>query len=267
MSYFICHMKYGITILHFALWSVTGQILRLPLRSLLFLLAPQVKEQRQQGSQREDREDSQQAHQNQAVRPAIRVVHITVKDDLIGERSDSSGRSVDHSEADVERRVFDPVKITRELALRRQDHNAAGVAVLLRYRVPDVAKADGLRQCLNRRLVAGQELPARFRAGPVIPGQIFRLLRRRQLGPFTRVETHGQIDELLAGRHRQPLHSAEQAVQNLRAEARAVVIDQRQNDRLVFEILRQLHRSSVLISEFQIERNLIVQKLVYADVL
>src|SRR5882672_12510129 len=64
--------------------SVTSQVLRLPLRRSLFLLAPQVKEQRQQSSQRQASEDSQHAHHDQTVCPTIRVVHITVKDDLIG---------------------------------------------------------------------------------------------------------------------------------------------------------------------------------------
>src|SRR5262245_6226395 len=250
-----------------SLWRVTSQVLRLPLRRSLFLLAPQVEEERQQSGQRQSGEDSQHAHHDQAVGPTLRVVHITIKNDLIGERSDLSRRSVDHAEAQVARRVFDPVKITRDLALRRQDHNAAGVGVLLRHRVPDVTKADGLRQRLDGRLVAGQEMPAGFSAGFVIPAQIFRLLRRRQLRLFARIEAHAQVDELLAGSHRQRLQRPEQSGQHLCAEARAAVIDQRQHHRLVFEILSQLDRPPALVAEFQIERNLVVQKLIYANVL
>src|SRR5262245_10553187 len=110
----------------FALWSVTGEILRLPLSRLLFLLASQVNEQRRHSGQRKDREDSKQSHHDQAIGSTLRVVHITVKDGYISERSDLAGRSIDNSEAQVARRIFDAIKITRELALRRQDHNATG---------------------------------------------------------------------------------------------------------------------------------------------
>src|SRR5262245_40924792 len=259
-------ISYGKWKISLSLLRVTSQVMRLPLRRSLFLLAPQVEKERQQSRQRQSGEDSQHAHHDQAVGPTLRVVHITIKNDLIGERSDLSRRGVDHAEAQVARRVFDPVKITRDLALWRQDHNAAGVGVLLRHRVPDVTKADGLRQRLDGRLVAGQEMPAGFSAGFVIPAQIFRLLRRRQLRLFARIEAHAQVDELLAGSHRQRLQRPEQSGQHLCAEARAAVIDQRQHHRLVFEILSQLDRPPALVAEFQIERDLVVQKLIYADV-
>src|SRR5262245_29431832 len=67
-----------------SLRRVTSQALRLPLRRSLFLLAPQVKEERQKSHQRKAGEDPQQPHQDQGVGPALRIIHITIKNDLIG---------------------------------------------------------------------------------------------------------------------------------------------------------------------------------------
>src|SRR5262249_9696780 len=114
MSHAIFHRSYEIwhVTLYFSLWSVAGQVLRLPLRRFLFLFPPQIKKQRRQSSQSHGAEDSQHAHHDQTVSSALRVVLIAVENDPVGERSDLSGRSVNHSEAQVARSVFDPVKIT-----------------------------------------------------------------------------------------------------------------------------------------------------------
>src|SRR5262249_17469107 len=93
-------------------WRMTSQVLRLPLGLFLFLLIPQEKKECHQSRPGHPPEDSQQTHHDQTVGSPLRVVHVAIKDNLIGERSDLARRRVHHSEAQVSRRIFDSVKIT-----------------------------------------------------------------------------------------------------------------------------------------------------------
>ena len=65
---------------------------------------------------------------------------------------------------------------------RASGSRAGGVGVVLRLRVVGVAEPDRVGQRVDRRLVAGQEVPARLGARAVVALEVAPLLRRGQLG-------------------------------------------------------------------------------------
>ena len=91
-----------------------------------------------------------------------------------------------------------------------------------------------------------QPLPG---AGAVVPLQVGRLLRRRQLRRLLRIEAHGDDVELLADAELQHAQRARQAVQHLRAEHRALVVHERQDHRPLAEELAEPHVTAGFVLE------------------
>jgi hypothetical protein len=142
------------------------------------------------------------------------------------------------------------------------------VRELLRRLVPHVAEADRVRHPVDLALVAREEVPAL--GGPPAPValEVGLLLARGQLGPFRRVEAHGHDLELLARRKVQPLERDDHPVQNLVAQHRALIVDEREDDGpVLLEELAEPHLAPGLVAQHGVERQLLVQALLDADLL
>ena len=79
---------------------------------------------------------------------------------------------------------------------------------------------------------------------------------------FARVETDSHHVKLVSDLKRQHAKRSHHAVEHLRAEHRAVVVDKREHDRLVTEVLAQLYRLSAFVMKDEIEGELLVELLV-----
>src|SRR5438034_3460464 len=110
-------------------------------------------------------------------------------------------------------------------------------------------------------------MPARLRARAVVTLYISLLLCRGQLRRFAWIETYGYDFVLLTDVEGHLPERREHPVQHLSTKHRAGVVDQRQHDRFLAEELAQLHFPALLVFENRVERNLLVQFLIDADVL
>ena len=80
-------------------------------------------------------------------------------------------------------------------------------------------------------------MPTVRRPGPAILIHVGQLFLRRHAGSFSRIETDRNHVELFAGIEWKNPQAAKQAVQDECAQHRAVVIIERQDDRLLAEII------------------------------
>ncbi len=183
---------------------------------------------------------------------------------LVGRRADPAVGRLDQAQPQVARRVGNVVEVARDAALRRQHHDAAGVRELVVGRVVAVAEADRPRELVNRPLFAGEEVPAGLGARSAVALQVGALLGRGQLRRLARVETNGQNVEVAAHVERHLQQGADQSVEHLRAEHRAAVVRQDQDDRPLAEVVAEPDGLPRLIAEGQVERHLRVEFLVEA---
>ena len=82
---------------------------------------------------------------------------------------------------------------------------------------------------------------------------------------LSRIEADQHDLEVATGVERKHPHRARDGVQHLRAEHRARVVDERDDDGLRPEVLAQSNSASVLVAELQIERESLVDLLIEAD--
>src|SRR5205085_10342260 len=75
----------------------------------------------------QDAADADDPENGRAVFCARWIIVIAEQQDVIDGRTNPSGRSVHQAEAHVAPGVFDAIKVTRDAAVRGQEHHAAGV--------------------------------------------------------------------------------------------------------------------------------------------
>ena len=133
----------------------------------------------------------------------------------------------------------------------RDRDQCARVRVLFGHWIPHITKPDGSGERLDLRLIAGKKMPAfgRFRASE--PFDVLGFFGGRQFRFFPRVETDCQTYKIFARLHRERFEHAEQSRQSHRAKLRAIVIDQRQNDRFILEIFSKFDRPARLIAKLK----------------
>ena len=129
-----------------------------------------------------------------------------------------------------------------------------------------IPEPHGLGQLVDRRLVAGQKVPAFGSAGTTVKPDVERFFGRRERGLLARVKAHRHHVELIAYVKLELLQAFEQSVKHHGAEHRALIVDQGEDRRLVAEIVCEPHRLSGFVSELEIERDLLVESLVDAHV-
>ena len=101
-----------------------------------------------------------QVHGDRAVLAGRRIVVEAEQENLVHRRADLIARRLHQAQADIARRILHAVEILRYPALRGQDHDGAGVSVLVGLRVVLVMEPDGIGQRADVSLVAGEKVPA-----------------------------------------------------------------------------------------------------------
>ena len=202
-----------------------------------------------------------------AVAAGLGVVLVAVEQDLVDGGADLPARRVHQREAEVLRRVLDAEEVVGDLPLGGRHEDPGGVGELLRLHVPHVAEADRLREAVHGLLRPGQEVPALVGPRPLVAGHVGLLLRRGEDRPLLRVEADGQDLELLPGHEGEHLERPRQAVQAERAEHRAVVVDEAQDDGLLPEVVAELHVLPRLVLEGEVQGDRVAQLLVEPDLL
>ena len=101
--------------------------------------------------------------------------------------------------------------------------------------------------------------------GPPVVGQVARLLVGGEPEVVFRVDADDDHVEVLAGVERQRLQRAGHAVEHLRAQHRALVVGEGEHHRARAEELAELHVVAVFVAEHQVERQLLPDLLVDAD--
>src|ERR1700689_4876985 len=96
------------------------------------------------------------------------VIAEAVKENGVGEAAYFSAGGFREGDAEVFGGVIDAKEIARELAVRRNNHNPAGMCEHLEFGVPDISESDGLGEGVNGWLLAGEEMPTGFGAGAVV---------------------------------------------------------------------------------------------------
>src|SRR5205085_2843509 len=110
-----------------------------------------------------------------------------------------------------------------------------------------------------------EEMPSRRSAGAFVALQVVCLLCGRKRGRLTRIEADGDDLEIAAWFERQHGERTGQAVEHLRAEHRAVVVHEREDDRSSAEIIGEVYGSAVRVDKRQVQRNRLVQSLIESD--
>src|SRR5215813_545729 len=87
-------------------------------------------------------------------------------------------------------------------------------------------------------------------------------LGRGQFRSLARIEADDDDLELFARDKRERLQTAGQPVQHLVTKHRALVINEREDDRFAVEVIAEPDRLSRLVAEGEIERNLFIQPLI-----
>jgi hypothetical protein len=82
---------------------------------------------------------------------------------------------------------------------------------------------------------------------------------------LSRVEAHGDDVELLPRFEVHDPERSDEPIEHLRAEHRAFVVHERQNDRPPAEVLAEPDRLAGFVGELQIERDLMIQALIDPD--
>ena len=82
--------------------------------------------------------------------------------------------------------------------------------ILARFGIKVVAEADGVGEPVDRRILAGEEMPTIGRSRPVVAREICLLFRRREIGPSVWIETDGQHFEIFSGVERHVDHRSAQ---------------------------------------------------------
>ena len=117
------------------------------------------------------------------------IVVIAEQQHLGGGRADFIGGSLDQTQAEIPGLVFDPVEVARDLALRSQDHDRAGVGELLADGVVFVMESHGVGEAFDRVGSAGQKMPALLGARAIVLIEVVTLLCSGELPGFLRIKT------------------------------------------------------------------------------
>ena len=112
---------------------------------------------------------------HQAVSAGGGVVVKAVQQDAVGDRSGLSHRWPRPAKAEGPPGRSRCHRSSGTSCPRGEDDDAAGVGVLLEFGVPCIAEADRFGQAIDRRLRAGEEMPALAGIGPLIGSEVVLL--------------------------------------------------------------------------------------------
>ena len=219
----------------------------------------QEREERQHG---QDSAQADQAEHGRAVFTRRRVVVVTEQQEVVDRRADALLGRFDQAEPEVARRELDAVEVFRDVSFRRQHLDGGAVRELLDRVVVLVAEPDRLGERVDRRLSgrSGSASPAPSAAGRSARGSWPSSARPARA--LARVEAHHDDVELAAGLEVHHRERADQPVEHLRAEHRALVVRERDHDRPLAEVVAEPHLLAGLVDERQIQRQLPIEVLI-----
>lgn len=181
---------------------------------------------------------------------------VAEKEHRVRGRADAAFGGFDQPEPHVTRRILHAIEVTRDAPFRRQNHDGGGVSKLASRLVVGIAEADGVRDRLDGRLRSRQKVPAAVRRALSVEPGVDLVFLGSLLGPVLRVEADGDRLIVCAELEGNSLQGPQLAVQNFGAHERTIEIDQRQDDRLLAEVITEPHRLARLVNESQIRREL-----------
>src|SRR5258707_5201897 len=138
---------------------------------------------------------------------------------------------------------------------------------LIDLRVVLILEAHGLGERVDRLRGTSQKMPPCVRTRTAVTFHVVLLLGGRYLWRLSWIEADRDYLEFLAHIELHQPHRAAEAGQRLSAQHGAVVVDEVQDQRLLAEIVPQLHRLASLIAEGKIRGHLAVETLLDANVL
>src|SRR5207302_2706916 len=130
-------------------------------------------------------------------------------------------------------------------------HHGSGVRVLLGHGIVVVTETYALGQRVNLRFLSGEKMPALICSIAAIAREKLLLLGRSILRTLLRIYANAYHVKFFTDIEFQDLQRAGQPALHLAAQHRAGVINQRQNDRLVAEVLPQLHWVTSLVTKLE----------------
>ena len=142
----------------------------------------------------------------------------------------------------------------------------AGCAYCCERCIPGVTETRRFREALDVRLRSGQKVPALRNRRLARPLDVVRLLLECQRRRLARIDADADDLEIFAGIFRQHAERRRQAAEALQAQHRAAVVDERQHDGPLAEVVANLHRAAVLVRELDVERQHLIQVLIEPDV-
>ncbi len=222
-------------------------------------------DERGQNENRRAAGESQGPHHHEAVPTRHRIVVITIEEERVDGPADPAGRRLDEREPEIARSVLEAEQVTREPAVRRQDDKPRRMGELPRLLIPHISEPGCLRQALDRRLVTSQEMQAVRRILALVSPEQGRLVRRRDRRSLPGIEADHDNLEVPCGLQRQHVQAADHRVQHPAAQHRTVVVSEGHHDRLDSEVLAETHDLSLFIPELDVERHLMIQVLVEAN--
>ena len=128
-----------------------------------------------------------------------------------------------------------------------------------------IAKADGVRQTVDRVLRPRKKMPVGRRLGLAVGADVVLFFRGSHPRRVARVETHRQHAEILAHRELRLPQAFDQAVEHLGAQHRAAKVGHHQNHRLLAEVVAHLHLVPGFVAKRDVERDRLVEPLIEAD--
>src|SRR5688500_2701568 len=111
--------------------------------------------------------------------------------------------------------------------MRRRDHDARRVRVLLRLRIVDETEANGIRESLDRDRIARQKVPSIRGSRSTVVLEILSLLAGSERRCFFMIDAYGDHFVFRACIVLERTHRTDQAVEHLRAEHRTLVVRER----------------------------------------
>src|SRR5690242_8402334 len=129
-----------------------------------------------------------------------------------------------------------------------------------------VPEAYGLGEKLDLCFVSREEVPSARASGTTVKSRVQLVFYLGKDRAFAGIDTHGHNGKISADFEGQFFCAAQNSVQNLGAQHRALVIHERQNDRLFSKKVPQGHGLAVLVAKREIERNRITESLIQSNV-
>src|SRR5215471_4196199 len=136
--------------------------------------------------------DPQNVEYRGAISALPGIVVIAIQQQLVYDSANLPLRCLNNSQPELARGILYSVAVLRDVTVRGKQHDATGMRVLLRIRVPGITEAERLGQCVNLLLLAHQEVPTLVGAGAAVTFHISVFTLQRSLRRIARIKADGE---------------------------------------------------------------------------